>query len=106
MAIQKPTIDMRRWQGLDVEAEGTGISEPLSEQINLLGTMLGQVIREQAGEAMLALVPDEGGNQIVSGTGRFRNATGRVRLNGDVDMSLFFSDNIITFDCIFRIDFD
>ncbi len=49
---------MRRWQGLDVEAEGTGISEPLSEQINLLGAMLGQVIREQAGEAMLTLVEE------------------------------------------------
>ena len=49
---------MRRWQGLDVEAEGTGISEPLSKQVNLLGTMLGQVIREQAGEAMLALVEE------------------------------------------------
>ena len=33
---------MRRWQGLDIEAEGTGISTPLSEQINLLGTMLGR----------------------------------------------------------------
>ncbi len=40
---------MHRWQGLDVEAEGTGISKPLSEQVNLLGTLLGQVIREQAG---------------------------------------------------------
>ena len=49
---------MRRWQGLDVEAEGTGISKPLSKQVNLLGTMLGQVIREQAGEAMLALVEE------------------------------------------------
>ncbi|MFB3133681.1 MAG: phosphoenolpyruvate carboxylase, partial [Rhodothermales bacterium] len=49
---------MRRWQGLDVKAEGTGISEPLSEQVNLLGAMLGHVIREQAGEAMLALVEE------------------------------------------------
>ncbi|MDX1546090.1 MAG: phosphoenolpyruvate carboxylase, partial [Rhodothermales bacterium] len=42
---------MRRWQGLDVEAEGTGISKPLSEQVNLLGALLGQAIRDQAGEA-------------------------------------------------------
>ena len=46
------------WQGLDIEAEGTGISTPLSEQINLLGTMLGHVIREQAGEASFALVEE------------------------------------------------
>ncbi len=51
-------------------------------------------------------VPAAGTNQILGGTGRFRNASGRVRLNGDVDMSLFDSDNIITFDCIFRVDFD
>jgi len=47
---------MRRWQGLEIEAEGTGISKPLSEQINLLGTMLGQVIREQAGDDTLTLI--------------------------------------------------
>jgi hypothetical protein len=51
-------------------------------------------------------VPDEGTNQIDDGDGRFRDAQGRVRLNGDVDLSLFESDNIISFDCIFRIDFD
>ncbi len=49
---------MRRWQGLDIEAEGTGISKPLSEQVNLLGTLLGQAIREQAGAEMLALVEE------------------------------------------------
>ena len=47
---------MTRWQGLDVAAEGTGISEPLSEQVNLLGTLLGQAIREEAGEDVLELV--------------------------------------------------
>jgi hypothetical protein len=51
-------------------------------------------------------VPEEGTNQILDGTKRFRHAQGRVRLNGEVDMSLFGSDNIISFDCIFRIDFD
>lgn len=37
---------------------GTGISKPLSEQINLLGEKLGQVIRAQAGTATLALVEE------------------------------------------------
>ncbi len=41
---------MDRWRGLEVEAEGTGISAPLSRQVNLLGAMLGQAVREQAGE--------------------------------------------------------
>ena len=49
---------MGPWQGLDIEAEGTGISRPLSEQINLLGTLLGHVIRGQAGEDTLALVEE------------------------------------------------
>ncbi len=48
----------------------------------------------------------DGSNQIVDSDGRFQNAQGRVRLNGAVDMTLFGSDNIISFDCIFRIDFD
>ena len=47
---------MTRWQGLDVAAEGTGISEPLSEQVNLLGELLGQAIRDEAGAEMLELV--------------------------------------------------
>jgi len=48
----------------------------------------------------------DGSNQILDSDGRYQNAQGRVRLNGAVDMSLFASDNIISFDCIFRIDFD
>lgn len=47
---------MSRWHGLKVESEGTGISRPLSEQVNLLGEMLGQVIRHQAGEPVFARV--------------------------------------------------
>jgi phosphoenolpyruvate carboxylase len=47
-----------RWRGLNVEAEGTGISRPLSEQINLLGALLGHAIRDQAGDTMLALVEE------------------------------------------------
>ena len=40
---------MRRWEGLDIESEGTGISRPLSEQVNLLGSMLGDAIRRRYG---------------------------------------------------------
>ncbi|HEX6927039.1 MAG TPA: phosphoenolpyruvate carboxylase [Longimicrobiaceae bacterium] len=49
---------MSRWQGLQVKSEGTGISQPLSQQVNLLGEMLGQAIREQAGEGIFNLVED------------------------------------------------
>lgn len=49
---------MDPWKGLDIETEGTGISRPLSEQINLLGALLGHVIREQAGEPVLVLVEE------------------------------------------------
>jgi phosphoenolpyruvate carboxylase len=47
---------MHQWRGLHVEAEGSGISKPLSFQVNLLGTLLGHVIREQKGDALFALV--------------------------------------------------
>ena len=49
---------MSRWQGLQVKSEGTGISKPLSQQVNLLGEMLGQAIREQAGERVFSLVEE------------------------------------------------
>ncbi|MGH7507790.1 MAG: phosphoenolpyruvate carboxylase, partial [Longimicrobiales bacterium] len=39
--------------GLDVGADGTGISRPLSENVNLLGSLLGQVIKRQAGRDVL-----------------------------------------------------
>ena len=48
----------RSWRGLRVESEGTGISRPLSEQVNLLGAMLGEAIREREGEAALALTDE------------------------------------------------
>jgi phosphoenolpyruvate carboxylase len=48
----------RRWAGLDVESEGTGISRPLSEDVNLLGAMLGEAIRARYGEPTLALVEE------------------------------------------------
>lgn len=38
------------WNGLKIEAEGEGISEPLSRQVNLLGQLLGHAIREYAGD--------------------------------------------------------
>lgn len=43
---------MPRWDGLNIEAEGTGISKPLSRQVNLLGAMLGQVAKNQEGEEL------------------------------------------------------
>ena len=49
---------MQRWKGLDIETEGTGISIPLSRQVNLLGALLGQATREQMGEDLFALVED------------------------------------------------
>jgi phosphoenolpyruvate carboxylase len=49
-------IRVSRWRGIRVEAEGTGISKELSEQINLLGEMLGQAVREEAGERIFRLV--------------------------------------------------
>jgi phosphoenolpyruvate carboxylase len=49
---------MSRWHGLHIESEGTGISQPLSEQVNMLGEMLGQAIREEAGERVFTLVEE------------------------------------------------
>jgi len=52
------TSERQRWQGLELASEGTGISEPLSEQINLLGSLLGQAIRDQASGETLARVEE------------------------------------------------
>ena len=49
---------MAKIRGLDTAAEGTGISLPLSENVNLLGALLGQVIEQQAGAPMLELVEE------------------------------------------------
>lgn len=49
---------MSQWNGIDVRAEGTGISEPLSEQINLLGAMLGDAVARLAGPPLLDLVEE------------------------------------------------
>ncbi len=42
--------------GLIIEPEGSGISEPLSRQVNLLGAVLGRAIRARYGKDMLGLV--------------------------------------------------
>jgi phosphoenolpyruvate carboxylase len=44
------------YEGLSIEAEGTGISVPLSENVNLLGTLLGDVVRRHAGTDVFRLV--------------------------------------------------
>ena len=44
--------------GLRIDVEGTGISRPLSEHVNLLGELLGRVITQQGGRAMLDLVEE------------------------------------------------
>jgi len=47
-----------------------------------------------------------GDDGILFGTGAFTDATGGVRLSGQVDMSRLTSDNQIFFDCLFVIAFD
>ena len=49
-------------------------------------------------------VPSSGANGVVYGDGKFRNASGPVRLSGAVNLSLLNSDGIITFDGVFIID--
>ncbi|MEM6784921.1 MAG: phosphoenolpyruvate carboxylase, partial [Bacteroidota bacterium] len=44
------------WNGLDIVTEGSGISVPLSEHVNLLGALLGHVVRERHGADTLALI--------------------------------------------------
>jgi phosphoenolpyruvate carboxylase len=47
---------MQRWKGLDIESEGTGITRELSEQVNLLGAMLGDAIARRHGPEALERV--------------------------------------------------
>jgi phosphoenolpyruvate carboxylase len=49
---------MSRWKGLEIESEGTGVSRALSENVNLLGSMLGEAIRARYGGETLALVEE------------------------------------------------
>ena len=48
-------------------------------------------------------IPSPGDNSILSGTKKYKNATGTVRLSGAVNMTDFPT---ITFDCLFVIDLD
>ncbi|ODN42633.1 phosphoenolpyruvate carboxylase [Piscirickettsia litoralis] len=41
------------WQGFQAEAKGTGISKPLSENVSLLGSLLGHAVKEKAGTELL-----------------------------------------------------
>jgi len=41
---------MKHWKGLQIQDEGEGISPELSRLVNLLGSLLGQVVRDQAGK--------------------------------------------------------
>ncbi|HET9440561.1 MAG TPA: phosphoenolpyruvate carboxylase, partial [Longimicrobiales bacterium] len=49
---------METIRGLEIDAEGTGISRPLSEQVNLLGGLLGRIVARQGGEQTLDLVEE------------------------------------------------
>jgi phosphoenolpyruvate carboxylase len=49
---------MRHWQGLKIKAEDSGLTSSLSQQINFLGELLGNVIRELAGEELFAQVDE------------------------------------------------
>ena len=48
-------------------------------------------------------VPQDGDNSVLSGTGRFNQAEGAVRLSGAVNLAELDSDGKITFDCVFVI---
>lgn len=47
---------MYDWKGLEIKAEGEGISEELSAQVNLLGTLLGHAVNKRAGEKVFDFV--------------------------------------------------
>ena len=49
---------MHNWEGLDLDTEGTGISDPLSRQVHLVGGLLGHVTREQMGKDLFQKVED------------------------------------------------
>ena len=49
---------MNQWAGPDSASEGTGISRMLSENVNLLGAVLGTSIRARYGKPTLALVEE------------------------------------------------
>lgn len=49
-------------------------------------------------------VPSPSGDGVIYGDGKFKNASGPVRLSGAVNLSMLNSDGQITFDCVFVID--
>jgi len=46
-------------------------------------------------------IPDPLGDSVIYGDGKFRNASGPVRLSGAVNLSKLASEDKITFDCVF-----
>lgn len=56
-ALHPPDLDaLLSTHGLTAEAEGTGISAPLSRNVNLVGGLLGEVVAQRHGAPMLELV--------------------------------------------------
>jgi phosphoenolpyruvate carboxylase len=54
---QPPDLDaLLAARGLDVQVEGTGISAPLSRNVNLVGGLLGEVVAERYGHDTLELI--------------------------------------------------
>ena len=49
-------------------------------------------------------VPSPSDEGVIYGDGKFKNASGPVRLSGAVNLSMLDSDGQITFDCVFIID--
>lgn len=54
--VEWPEVKLEPLEQIPITAKGTGISPPLSRLVNLLGTLLGRAIREQAGERIVRLV--------------------------------------------------
>jgi phosphoenolpyruvate carboxylase len=56
-ALHPPDLDaLLASHGLTAEAEGTGISAPLSRNVNLVGGLLGEVVAERHGQPVLELI--------------------------------------------------
>src|SRR5688500_2281183 len=56
-ALHPPDLDaLLASHGLQAEAEGTGISAPLSRNVNLVGGLLGEVVAERHGRPTLELI--------------------------------------------------
>jgi phosphoenolpyruvate carboxylase len=56
-ALHPPDLDaLLASHGLQAQAEGTGISAPLSRNVNLVGGLLGEVVAQRHGRPMLELI--------------------------------------------------